>query len=68
MGDDASFWVGQDEVFSTEEDAVFSIVNYRGISPVRNSPPPLGPPQDPRHSPSQGSWEGGVSYERGTTL
>ena len=37
---------------------------YRGTLLGRNSPP-LGAPQDPRYSPTVGSWEGGVSYGRG---
>ena len=35
---------------STENDAL-----YRGTSPIRNRRPPLGPPQDPRYSPTVGS-------------
>ena len=31
-------------------------------------PPPLGTPQDPRYSPTAGSQEGDVSYERGTPV
>ena len=33
---------------------------------MRNSPPPLGPPQDPRSSLTVGSYGVAVSYERGT--
>ena len=43
-----------------------SLMAYRGTSPMRNSPPPLGPPYGPRHRPTVGSWGGAVSYERGT--
>ena len=28
----------------------------------------LGPPYDPRYGPTVGSYEGGVSYERGTPV
>ena len=28
---------------------------YRGTLLIRNSPPPLGPPYDPRYSPTAGS-------------
>jgi len=34
----------------------------------RKQSPPLGPPCDPRHSPSVGSWEEGVSHQRGTLV
>ena len=30
--------------------------------------PPLGSPQGPGHSPTVGSWEENVSYERGTPV
>ena len=30
--------------------------------------PPLGSPQGPRQSPTVGSWEDDVSYERGTPV
>jgi hypothetical protein len=43
-------------------------VIYRGTSLIRNSPPPVGPPQDSRYSPDVGSWEEGVSYERDTSV
>ena len=38
---------------------------YRGTSLIRKQPRPLEPPLDPRYSPTVGSKEGGVSYERG---
>ena len=41
---------------------------YMGTSLIRNSPPPLGPPYDPRHRSTVGSLEGAVSYERGTPV
>ena len=34
----------------------------------KKQPPPLGPPYDPMYSPTAGSYEGGVSYERGTPV
>ena len=40
----------------------------RGASLIRNSTPPPGPPQDPRHSPDVGSQGGAISYERGTPV
>ena len=42
--------------------------SYRGTSLIRYRPHPLGPPEDPRHSPTIGSYEGAVSYERGTPV
>jgi hypothetical protein len=30
--------------------------------------PPLGPPQGPRHIPTEGYWGGAVSYERGAPV
>ena len=39
-----------------------------GTSLTRNSPPPLGPPQDPRPIATVWSWGGAVSYERGTPV
>jgi hypothetical protein len=40
----------------------------RGTSLIRNSPPTLGPPYAPKHEPTVGSYEGDVSYERGTPV
>ena len=40
----------------------------QGYLAHRKQPPPLGPPWDPRCSPTVGSWEGCVSYERGTPV
>jgi len=39
---------------------------YRGTLLVRTHPASLGPPYGPGHSPTVGSWEVVVSYERGT--
>ena len=33
----------------------FSFHTYTGTSLIRKSPPPLGPPYDPRYSPAVGS-------------
>ena len=41
---------------------------YRGTSHIINSSPPYGPPKGPRLSPTEGSWGGDVSYERGTPV
>jgi len=41
---------------------------YRDASLIRNNPPPLGPPQGPELSLTVGSYEGAVSYERGTPV
>ena len=41
---------------------------YRGTSLNRNYPPPLGPPQGPRYSPTRVSWGGVVFDERGTPM
>ena len=38
----------------------------QGYLAHKKQPPPLGPPYDLGYSPTVGSWEGGVSYERGT--
>ena len=43
-------------------------VPYRGTSLIINSPPPLGPPEGPKHSPTVGAKGGAVSYERGTPV
>ena len=43
-------------------------VHYRGISLIRNNPPPLGPPQAPRHSPTAESQGGAGSCELGTPV
>jgi hypothetical protein len=40
---------------------------YRGASLI-TPPPPLGPPQGPRHEATVRSYGGVVSYERGTTV
>ena len=38
----------------------------QGYFAYKKTPTPLGPPQDPRHTPSVGSSAGAFSYERGT--
>ena len=40
----------------------------QGYLAHKKTPTPLGQPHDPRHSPNVGSWEGAVSYERGTPV
>jgi len=40
----------------------------QGYLAHEKQPPPLGPPKDLRYSPTVGSWEGVVSYERGTPV
>ena len=40
----------------------------QGYLAHKEQPPPLGPPSDPRYSPTLSSQEGGVSYERGTPV
>ena len=42
--------------------------DYRGTSPIRKRPPPLGLPWGPRHSLFVGSSEGTVAYEQGTPV
>ena len=37
---------------------VYDSEQNRGASLLINTPPPLGPPQDPNHSPVVGSWGG----------
>jgi len=41
---------------------------YKGISLINKRPPPLGPTQGPRHSPTVWFKERAVSYERGTPV
>ena len=41
---------------------------YRGTSLIRNRPTPLGPPQEPRHGPTVGSYGMAASYKRGTPV
>ena len=38
-----------------------ALVDYMGTSLIRKRPPPLGPPKDPRHRPTEGSEEGAFS-------
>ena len=40
----------------------------QGYIAHKKQPPPLGPPQGPRHSPTVESWEVAVSHERGTPV
>ena len=40
----------------------------QGYLAHKKHPTSLGPPYDPRHSPTVGSYEGAVSYERGTPV
>ena len=42
--------------------------HYRGTSLIRNRPPPLEPPMEPRHGPIVGSYGVAVSYKRGTPV
>ena len=39
------------------------VTTLQGYLAHKKQPPPLGPPHDPRYSPTVGSWVGGVSYE-----
>ena len=47
---------------------MYRVGSYRGTSLIRNSCPPLGPPERPRLSPTVGSQGGKIFYERGTTV
>jgi len=40
----------------------------QGYLAHKKHPSSLGPPYGPRHSPTVGSWEGDVSYERGAPV
>jgi hypothetical protein len=40
----------------------------QGSPAPKKQPPPLGPPQDPRKSPTVGSQDGNVSDGRGTPV
>ena len=42
--------------------------SLQGYLAHKKAPTPLGPPWDPRPSPTAGSWGGAVSYERGTPV
>jgi len=44
------------------------LLSCRGTSPMRNRPPPLGPPYEPRYGPTVGSYGVAVSYKRGTPV
>ena len=46
----------------------FIISSLQGYLAHTTAPPSLRPPYGPRHSPTTGSWEGVVSYERGTPV
>ena len=43
-------------------------VSSQGYLAHEKVPSPLGPPLDPRYSPTAGSQEGGVSYARSTPV
>ena len=55
-----------------EEEEAYCMPLSHSSSPVswdclmRNCPPPMGPPQGPRHRPTEGCQVAVVSYERGT--
>ena len=40
----------------------------QGYLAHKKQPPPLGPPQEPRHGPTVGSYGGAGSYERGAPV
>ena len=40
----------------------------QGYLAHKKQPPPLGPPLDPRYSPTVGFYEEVISYERGTPV
>ena len=42
--------------------------DVQGYLAHKKTPPSLGPPQDPRHRPTVGSYGGAFSYERGTPV
>ena len=41
---------------------------YRGTMLISNCPPPVGPPQEPRHGPTVGSYGLAISDVRGTPV
>jgi len=45
-----------------------SKVVVQGYLAHKKTPPPLGPPKGPRHSPTVGSYGEAFSYERGTPV
>ena len=51
------------EGFPDPDKAFLALGGYRGTSLIRNSPPPLGPPQGPRHMATVESYGGAVSYD-----
>ena len=40
----------------------------QGYLAHEKTPTPLGPPEDCRHMPTEGSWGGAIPYERGTPV
>ena len=52
LEEDAWRWVGN--------------VSSTGVPRSQHPPPPLGPPQEPRHGPTVGSYGVAVSYKRGS--
>ena len=40
----------------------------QGYLAHKEQPSPLGPPYDPGYGPTVGSYEGGVSHKRGTSV
>ena len=47
-------------------DSCFRTWSLQGYLAQKKQPRLLGPPDDPRYSPTVGSWQGGVSCEQGT--
>ena len=46
----------------------FGVQGLQGYLADKKPPPPLGPPQEPRHGPTVGSYGVAVSYKRGTPV
>ena len=44
------------------------LLGLQGYLAHKTPPPAVGPPKVPRHKATVGSYEGGVSYERGTPV
>ena len=44
------------------------LAHKKGVPRSQESNQPQGPPYGPRYSPTVGSWEGVLSYERGTPV
>ena len=65
----ASSWKTTPSFSSSASTGMYTWVGGRGLQGYlahRKTPTPLGPPWDPRHRPTVGSWAEEVSYERGT--